>query len=260
MDLTFHESAAVGYKSGPQRSKNLSEHWVTRELYCPNCGHVAMTRYANNRPVADFFCSKCRADYELKSQARMFGASVADGAYRTMIERLNSSSNPNLLLLQYDPRALAVVNLVVVTKYFFIPDLIIKRPPLSTAARRAGWIGCKILLKGIPAAGRKSLISNSTVEPKSKVLENWRRTLFLQDQKDLMSKGWVLSVMQCFDCLRKPEFSLQELYRFEEALKQTYPSNQHIREKMRQQLQILRDKKFLEFLGRGVYRLLLLPS
>lgn len=255
MNLSFHQPLAAGYASAPQKIKNLSEHWITRELYCPNCGHSAMTQYANNRPVADFFCGGCRADYELKSQARMFGASVADGAYRTMIERLNSSSNPNLLLLQYERRALSVINLIAVPKYFFIPALIVERPPLPGTARRAGWIGCKILLTGIPAAGRIWLIRDSAIEPEPKVLENWRRTLFLRDEKDLTSKGWLLNVMQCIDRLGKSEFSLQELYRFEEDLKLIYPSNQYIKEKVRQKLQILRDKNFLEFLGRGNYRL-----
>jgi type II restriction enzyme len=255
MDLTFHSALAARYTSGPQRIKNLTEHWIGREVYCPNCGHTEMTPYGNNRPVADFFCRECGSDYELKSQSRTFGSTVADGAYRTMIERLNSSGNPNLILLHYDPKALAVINLVVVPKYFFIPKLIIKRHPLSPAARRAGWIGCKILLAGIPDAGRISLIRNSSIEPKAKVLERWQRTLFVRDQKDAASKGWLLSIMKCIDQIGKSEFSLGELYQFERELQAAYPSNQHIREKLRQKLQILRDKGFLKFKGRGVYRL-----
>jgi type II restriction enzyme len=255
MDLAFQEVLAAGYTSSPQKIKALSEHWIGREAYCPSCGHVNMTRYGNNRPVADFFCSTCLADFELKSQGRNFGASVADGGYRTMIERLNSSTNPNLLLLQYDPGLLSVVNLIVVPKYFFVPALIVERPPLSPTARRAGWIGCKILLKDIPQAGRISLIKDRTVEPKSKVLKQWRRTLFIGHQRDMASKGWLLSVMKCIDQLGKPEFSLHELYRFEDDLQLIHPSNQHIKEKIRQKLQLLRDKGFLEFRGRGVYRL-----
>jgi hypothetical protein len=34
-----------------------------------------------------------------------------------------------------------------------------------------------------------------------------------------------------------------------------YPLNQHIKEKIRQKLQILRAHGYLEFLGRGIYRL-----
>jgi type II restriction enzyme len=214
-----------------------------------------MTQYGNNRPVADFFCAGCRADYELKSQARMFGASVVDGAYRTMIDRLNSRNNPNLLLLHYDPKALSVIDLIVVPKHFFVPDMIVERKPLSALARRAGWIGCKILLTGIPEAGRIFLIKNHAIEPKSKVIQKWQRTLFVRDQKDIVSKGWLLSVMKCVEQVGNPEFSLADLYRFEDDLKAAYPLNQHIREKIRQKLQILRNKGFLEFLGRGVYRL-----
>lgn len=34
-----------------------------------------------------------------------------------------------------------------------------------------------------------------------------------------------------------------------------YPENQHIRAKIRQQMQVLRDEGFIEFLGNGEYRL-----
>lgn len=255
MDLPFEEATAAGYRSGPQRIKALSEHWVARQVYCPNCGHTAITRYGNNRPVADFFCAECRADYELKSQGRMFGTSVPDGAYRTMIDRLNSSNNPNLFLLRYNPLALSVVDLIVVPNYFFVPELIVERKPLSALAHRAGWIGCRILLTGIPEAGRIFLIKDKTIEPKSRVIQKWKRTLFLRDQKDITSRGWLLSVMKCIEKLGKSEFSLNEFYRFEDELRTAYPSNQHVREKMRQKLQVLRDKGFLEFIGRGIYRL-----
>jgi type II restriction enzyme len=177
------------------------------------------------------------------------------GGYRAMIERLTSNTNPSLLLLRYDPKSLSVVNLIVVSKYFFVPALIVERPPLSQSAQRAGWIGCKILLKGIPQAGRISLITDRVVEPKAKVVKQWRRTLFISDQRDMASKGWLLSVMNCIDQLGKPELSLHELYRFEAELQSIHPSNRHIKEKIRQKLQLLRDKGFLEFLGRGIYRL-----
>jgi len=34
-----------------------------------------------------------------------------------------------------------------------------------------------------------------------------------------------------------------------------YPQNAHVRDKIRQQLQVLRDLRLLEFLGSGSYRL-----
>jgi type II restriction enzyme len=156
MDLTFDPSQGERFKGGTQRIKNLSEHWLSREMYCPSCGAGSLRRYGNNKPVADCYCDKCQADFELKSHRQMFGASVVDGAYATMIERLSSSRNPHLFLLHYSPALHAVVNLMVVPKYFFVPDMIMKRPPLAATARRAGWVGCRILA-GDNTGGRKDI-------------------------------------------------------------------------------------------------------
>ena len=61
--------------------------------------------------------------------------------------------------------------------------------------------------------------------------------------------------MHCIDGLNKKEFTLQEMYRFERELQNNHPENKHVRDKIRQQLQFLRDKGYLEFLGDGRYRL-----
>ncbi|HVC61622.1 MAG TPA: DpnI domain-containing protein [Acetobacteraceae bacterium] len=255
MDLSFQAALAGSYKSSLQRIRILSEDWVHRQVYCPSCGHIDMGRYGNNRPVADFFCHHCDEDYELKSQSKTFGAKMVDGAYRTMMDRLKGSSNPNLLLLHYDPRGLSVQNLLVIPKYFFVPEIIEERKPLSPFARRAGWVGCNISLQGIPQAGRIFLIRDRIIEPKDEVLARWQKTLFLRDQRDVRAKGWLLGVMRCIENIKKSTFTIEELYQFENELKMIYPSNRHIREKIRQKLQILRDKGYLHFLGKGTYRL-----
>jgi len=61
--------------------------------------------------------------------------------------------------------------------------------------------------------------------------------------------------MYYLDKLGKKEFVLAEIYDFESELKTRHPRNLHIKDKIRQQLQILRDNGYLEFLGRGNYRL-----
>jgi len=48
--------------------------------------------------------------------------------------------------------------------------------------------------------------------------------------------------MKCIESLHKNEFTLQEIYDFESTLKQKYPNNNFIKDKIRQQLQLLRDK------------------
>jgi type II restriction enzyme len=68
------------------------------------------------------------------------------------------------------------------------------------------------------------------------------------------SKGWILDVMTCVDAIKKNEFTLDEVYKFEEKLKTKYPNNNFIKDKIRQQLQLLRDKGIIEFTGRGKYK------
>lgn len=79
--------------------------------------------------------------------------------------------------------------------------------------------------------------------------------MFLRDSKDVNLRGWILDVMNCIDRLNKKEFTLDEIYNFENILSEKHPENKHIKDKIRQQLQFLRDKGYLEFLDRGNYRL-----
>jgi type II restriction enzyme len=254
MQLFFNEQLAASYTSVPQKIRIMTEHWVGREAYCPSCGNRRIERYANNTPVADFFCPNCHEDYELKSQRRAFGTKIVDGAFRTMMERLIDRKNPNLFLLNYDSVRLEVSNLICVPKHFFVPQVIERRKPLASSARRYGWIGCNILLQGIPDAGRIFLIRDGLVETRAAVLTKWQRTMFIREQTDVAAKGWLLDVMRCVDTFGRATFSLAAMYSFEDHLKRVYPGNRHIKEKIRQQLQVLRDKGYLEFLGKGTYR------
>ena len=142
-----------------------------------------MSQFPNNSPVADFLCASCNEEFELKSQKRKFGPKVADGAYRTKCERLNSSNNPNLLLMNYDRKSLAVQNLFIVPKHFFVRDIIEQRKPLAATARRAGWIGSNILLGKVPEAGKIHIVQNGIVRPKEIMLEEWQKTLFLRNNR-----------------------------------------------------------------------------
>jgi len=61
--------------------------------------------------------------------------------------------------------------------------------------------------------------------------------------------------MNCIDALNKKEFSLKDVYKFEQDLFVLHPENKNIKPKIRQQLQFLRDKGYLEFIAPGEYRL-----
>ena len=136
----------------------------------------------------------------------------------------------------------------------FVKDIIEERKPLPPTARRAGWIGSKIRLDRVPESGKIHIINSGVIRPKDAVLEQWQKTLFLRSES-LESRGWLLDVMKCVESLGKREFTLDEVYEFERHLGNLYPGNQNVRPKIRQQLQFLRDKGFIEFLSRGNYRL-----
>lgn len=255
MNLFFETNLADKYTSQSQKIRVLTENWVDNRVYCPNCGHLDIDKYGNNKPVADFFCSNCKEDYELKSKKESVGTKIVDGAYRTMIERLRSTNNPNFFLLNYNLNDFSVLNFLVIPKHFFIPEIIEKRKALSQTARRAGWVGCNILLQSIPQTGKIFFVKNKQVEPKEKVLTEWQKTLFLREEKEIKARGWLLDVMMCVDKLERKDFSLDEVYAFENELSKKHPDNRHIKDKIRQQLQVLRDKGYLEFSSRGNYRL-----
>jgi type II restriction enzyme len=223
--------------------------------YCPNCGDRNIEKYKNNEPVADFFCKNCHEDFELKSKQNSMGKKVIDGAYNKMLERITDSHNPNFFFLNYDMSSFRVINFLVVPKHFFIPDLIEKRKPLTLTARRAGWVGCNILLNKIPGSGKIFFVRNGIIEQREKVLNEWKKTLFLRDETAITSKGWLLDTMKCIDKLGKSEFAIDDIYSFENELSKLYPNNKHIKDKIRQQLQFLRDKGYLSFISKGYYRL-----
>ncbi len=254
MNTNLDKNKVTLYKSQSQQIRISSELWVENQGYCPNCG-IEINRYPANKPVADFYCRKCNEDFELKSKKYSFGTKIVDGAYQTMINRLKDIRNPNLFLMNYNPISYKVINFLVIPKQFFIPKIIEKRKALSPLARRAGWIGCNILLGEIPEAGRIFIVKNKHIEPKEKVRKLWARTLFLREEKGLEAKGWIIDIMHCIELLKKDEFSLSDIYKFEPILSKQYPKNRHIKDKIRQQLQILRDRNYLIFSGRGQYRL-----
>lgn len=66
--------------------------------------------------------------------------------------------------------------------------------------------------------------------------------------------GWKREVFNCLDNLQNQNFTLNDVYGFENYLRQRYPANQNIKDKIRQQLQYLRDLGLVEFLGSGNYK------
>jgi len=253
MELRLPVQIAADYKSSSQRIRVMTEYWVKHSAFCPNCGNV-LSSFENNMPVADFYCKKCAEEYELKSKNGSVGKTIVDGAYSTMIERLNSANNPNFFFLTYNKSTLEIRNFLTIPKYFFTPSIIEKRKALSAAARRAGWIGCNIDASNVPELGKIFYVQNGIAKSKREVLDKWSKTEFVKDEQNVEAKGWLLDVLICVERIKKPAFSLDEVYDFEKHLKAKHPSNNNVKAKIRQQLQLLRDKGLIAFVGRGRYR------
>lgn len=252
--LGFDEAQA-SYSSSPQVVRVTTEAFVKGTAFCPACGHDHLAQQFNNRPASDFVCPHCREEFELKSKNGRFGSKVVDGAYDALCARLTSDSNPNFAFLTYSRLDKSVTDLFVVPKQFVHPAIVERRKPLSPTAKRAGWVGCNIKLNDIPSKGKIFVIRDGALAPKDEVLQQWQQSLFLRDQR-LETRGWLLDVLRCCEAIGKPEFTLEEVYRFEALLSSIYPSNNNVRPKIRQQLQMLRDAGLVEFQGNGRYRLL----
>ena len=224
MNLRFDTSLAEGYRSASQIARVLTEDWLANNMYCPICGETSINRAEANAPVKDYVCSHCKSQYELKSKkstTSSFSSTVADGVYKTMIRRITSLDNPSFFFMHYD--RYEVNNLVIVPKCFFIP-----------------------------AIAKIPVIKDCIVLPEEGVINEYNRIYRLQTGT-LEGRGWLVDTLNIVDRLDR-DFSLNEVYKFVDELQLKHPENHHIQDKLRQQLQFLRDKGLLEFKGRGKYR------
>ena len=226
MNLKFDISHSEGYVSSSQIARVLTESWVRRNMYCPSCGNDELNKMINNNPVADFLCTSCKSEYELKSKKNSLSLKIVDGAYKTMIERINAYNNPHFFFLNYSLKEHHVIDFLVIPKHYFVNDIIEKRQPLKETARRAGWIGCNILLQQIPSAGKIYLVKNGEVQSKNLVLNIWAKTAFLENQKKI-SRGWLIEMIKVVEEIPGNTFTLSEVYKFENRLKKFFKQQFH---------------------------------
>ena len=248
----YKENIIEKYHSKSQIARVLTESWFEEEMYCPNCLHYELLKNPDNTRVIDFICNNCDNQFQLKAQSKPFYSKVVDGAFYPMINSIRHNINPNFSFMHYSFETWKIQNLFMVPKFFFSPSIIEKRKPLSSTARRAGWIGCNILLSKLPELGKIKVIENGIVLPKKEVQKNWRKLSFM-DKEHADRRAWISDILYCIQKLNKKEFTLSEMYDFEKYLSKLHPRNYHIKPKIRQQLQILRDRGLIEFKSRGVY-------
>jgi type II restriction enzyme len=204
-----------------------------------------------NTQAVDFHCPQCEQPFQLKSGRNWNTGKLLDAGYAAMMRAIREDRTPNLLVLQYS-REWMIRNLLLIPKFFLSESVIEKRKALANTARRAGWIGCNILLHEIPRDGKIEIISENSVVLRDRVRERFDTVRRLADVEPRM-RGWTLDVLRIIRKLGKGGFTLQELYKFEPELRELHPLNRNVKAKIRQQLQVLRDLSFIRFARPGQY-------
>lgn len=257
MDLALDPSTAEGYSSEAQRSRVITETWAAEHLYCLNCSSSSIDAHRPVTTVEDVLCPSCDRRIQLKASRGGHGTKVANSAYEQKIGAIRANDAPDYAFMGFDPYAWRVTDLFVVPGHYMTPTVVEKRKPLSSAARRSGWVGSNVLLNRIPEPGRIRIVTQGSAVPADEARETFERTAFLSGET-MDTREWTTAVMNCIEELpvrQGQRFTLDDVYGFEEELAEMYPDNRHIRAKIRQQLQVLRDQGVLEFLGDGEYRL-----
>jgi type II restriction enzyme len=283
-------SLADRFKSGSQKAGNVTEAWGADNFYCPNCSSPKLDWLKPGTKASDYKCPSCGFWYQLKSKKSPIGKSIRDGAYAAMMEAIREDRAPSYFFLHYDLATWSVRNLLLVPSFAFPPSAIIQCPPLSSTARRAGWVGCNFDLSRVPAEARIPVVMEKVIVPATEVREKFKRVKPLKDIS-VKQRGWTLDVLNIVrrlveergcphpqhfrqtrrhgnvpvapdssraaagDSRAPSKFTNEDVYAHARELEQLHPDNRHVRDKIRQQLQVLRDAKLLIHVSSGVWRL-----
>jgi type II restriction enzyme len=254
VNLSMTGELAAAYTSGAQRARVVTEAWARSQLYCANCDSSSLGETPANNRAIDFVCPCCHAPFQLKAKSSSLGETVADGAYTAMLAAIREDRTPNLLLMRYTLPAWEVRDLLLIPSFMFPESAVIKRKPLAATARRAGWVGCNIDLRRIAPEARIPIIAGSSPTDPAQVRTRYDQLKPIREIKT-SQRGWTLDVLNIVRRLGKAEFKNEDVYAFARELEKLHPDNRHVRDKIRQQLQVLRDAGLLLHIGSGVWRL-----
>ncbi len=222
MNLNLDSEDLLGYKSLPQKARIITEEWGANNLYCPACPSNRIAREPNNREAIDFICPDCCAPFQLKASRNPIGRKITDAAYEAMKRALLSDRFPHLLVMHYSMDVLKVFDVLVVPKHFLSLSAVEPRNPLAPTARRAGWIGCNIVLDNVPPDGRISVVKEGVVSPKNDVRSRFRLSRGLL-KIETQRRGWVLDLLTALRSLNTIEFALSDAYGLENTLSALHP-------------------------------------
>jgi len=191
-----------------------------------------------------------------------------------------------------------VRDLLLIPSFMFSESAVIKRKPLSSTARRAGWVGCNIDLHRIAPEARIAIVKTvfqggtdilsvnskhrpeacaTLITPPEEVRARYTRLKPIREIKTTQ-RGWTLDVLNIVRRLVNSEgraprdpnisdkmgrrgtppsdsFTTADAYAFTRELEKLHPDNRHVKDKIRQQLQVLRDMGLLLHIARGEWKL-----
>ena len=115
---------------------------------------------------------------------------------------------------------------------------------------------CDLDLTCIPSDGLIPVVSNGS-EIKQIIVRAAYQTSKRFGEIPLSKRGGTALVLAVIRRIGAKEFTSADMHRYAGEMHKVYPENNHVEAKVHQQLQVLRDLGYLEFLGRGEYRVLL---
>lgn len=270
MDLYLPTIGLERYQSASQRARVGTESWGAENFFCPACESPRLKPSPQGTAAVDYVCPSCDSPFQLKSQSKPLGSRIVDAAFSEMKRAILEDRTPNLYVLHYDLTRWAVQTVILIPHFAFALSAVERRKPLAATARRAGWVGCNIVLDKIPVHARIPVIEEGNIRAKQAVCEDYERLRPLE-RLHVQKRGWTLDVLQVVQSLTKPkfengkskfekvlkntEFTLADVYAQAGSLGRLHPGNRHIQAKIRQQLQVLRDLGLITFLGGGCYRM-----
>ncbi len=253
MDLRLPKQLGEGYKNASQLARRITEPWGADNFYCCACNSDRLAAEKPNTQVSDFLCPLCIERYQLKSHSKKLGTGILGSNYQKMLEAVLGNRTPNFFLLHYQLPEWMVRNLMLIPRFAISPSVVIKRKPLSATAKRSQWVGYVLNVRLIPDLAKIPLVTEGVEADRRFVREQYARIARLQTLKP-EQRGWTLDVLRCVESLPNRSFANDEIYAFEPELARLYPANHHIRDKIRQQLQVLRDRGLLISTRRGVWK------
>lgn len=165
-------SAGAEFVSRAQEARIVLETWAEYNLFCLDCDSDRLIRLSANTPVADFECGICSSRYQLKGKDGRFGSTISGAAYGPTMDAVRAKTCPHYILLEYDRRFSTIVFGSAIRGHLITEDRIIKRRPLASTAKRAGWVGCNLQVEGLQ---RVAVVQPQVVNP-SLAREEWGRT------------------------------------------------------------------------------------